>query len=496
MLVNFAMVWVGQKYGPEYVHTLVDMITRNASKLDSAVFWCVTDRPNELPEYVRPVPVPNDLPGWWAKVGLFSPAMPWAEGERVAYFDLDLAITGRLEDLVETKGIIRDWLWPCFNSSVMVWDHGEHRDIWDKFDQSVMTSPGKVVPTECLPAGQVNGGDQEWITQVDQEASGAPWRLFPSHWCLNYREHAQAWPPDGCKVVSFNGLPKPTEITEGWVPQVWRVGGYTSLPVMDGVNVTHEQLWENVEVNSKRDLPWFTGADAHNGTAVLVGGGPSMKDCLQQIKDHKRRGAKIVTVNNAWRTLIEAGIKPDTHVMLDARPDNVSFVEGAPKGVRYLLASQCHPDLFEALSDREVMVWHNGIGDCSELHELLAPYWETKPIRLIPGGGTVGLRTLFLIAYSGYRKIHCYGFDSSYEGDQHHAYPQALNDADDVREVALKAEDGSVKLYRAAGWMIRQAEEWKWHKRDLDREGVRMWVHGRGLLPDIAKALREEELAA
>lgn len=217
MLVNFAMVWVGQKYGPEYVHTLVDMITRNASKLESAVFWCVTDRPDELPENVRPIPIPNDLPGWWAKVGLFSPAMPWAEGERIAYFDLDLAITGRLEDLVETRGIIRDWLWPCFNSSVMVWDHGEHRDIWDKFDPSVMTSPGKVVPPECLPAGQVNGGDQEWITQVDQEASGAPWRLFPSHWCLNYREHAQAWPPDGCKVVCFTGWPKPHDFGEdGW----------------------------------------------------------------------------------------------------------------------------------------------------------------------------------------------------------------------------------------------------------------------------------------
>jgi len=59
-----------------------------------------------------------------------------------------------------------------------------------------------------------------------------------------------------------------------------------------------------------------------------------------------------------------------------------------------------------------------------------------------------------------------------------------------------RGEDGSVKLYRAAGWMIRQAEEFKWVKRDLDREGVRVFVHGRGLLPDIAKALRDEELAA
>ena len=495
MRVNFVFVRVGKKYSADYVAVLADMVLRNSSELEERAFWCITDKPDELPDGVGYIPADLNFPGWWQKLRLFSPDMPWAEGERVVYLDLDVAIVGRLEDLAETPGIIKDWLWPCLNSSVMVWDHGDHREIWDKFRPELMTLPGRVVPPECLPSDQINGGDQEWITEVDRESDGPPWRLFPRQWCLNYRQHALSWPTGGSKVISFNGALKPHMIEDGWVPHVWKVGGFTALPVMNGVNVTHEHLLENIRANVTRDLQWFGGGPDNSKTAVLVAGGPSMKDCLPQIRDHKRRGARIVTVNNAWRTLTAAGITPDVHVMLDARPENVDFLNGAPSGVRYLLASQCHPSLFDALADQEVCMWHNGFGDCDDIRAILEPYWDgenARPIRLIPGGGTVGLRSLFLIAYSGYKKIHVYGMDSSFHGDEHHAYAQPLNDADPTQVVALRdPETGSIRRYRCAPWMLRQAEEFKWHWRDLEDLGVRLFVHGKGLVPDIAKDMRK-----
>lgn len=500
MRVNFACVWVGEKYGPEYVAILRDMVLRNASTMEhECAFWAVTDRPEELPEGVEAIAASPDLPGWWQKVFLFSPDMPWAEGDRCVYFDLDVVVTGRLEDLVETKGIIRDWHWPCFNSSVMVWDHGEHREVWEQFDPAQIDRPGPIIGPELLPKGQVNGGDQEWVTLVDRTARSAPWPIFPRSWFVSYR-HAGDWPPEGCKAVIFHGRPKPHEVArqdpDGWVANTWKVGGWTSLPAMRGINVSLEHIWANVRANVQRDLPWFTGDAPHGREAVLVCGGPSMRRYVEKIRAHKRRGARLVTVNNAWRFLLQRGIRPDAHVMLDAREENAEFVKDAPReGVTYFVASQCHPAVFDALEGRDVAVWHNGVGDCAELHEILEPWWgegpDQRPIVLVPGGCTVGLRALWLLTFSGYRTIHVYGMDSSFEEGKHHAYAQAINDADAVMRVRMGGKE-----YLAARWMVRQAREFPDHWRDLQRQGVTLHVHGSGLIPDMARDLRAADRSA
>ena len=488
MSVHFVMVRVGDRYGPEYVATLADMIARNASNLEEFAIWCVTDKPDELPEGVNAIPAdPNIPPSWWAKCQLFSPAMPWEPGDRVVYFDLDVAITGRLEDLVEHDGIIKDWHWPCLNSSVMSWLHGEHREIWDTLTPEVMARPSTDL-APYLPKGQINGGDQEHITRL------GGWQTFPPAWFVSYRS-AKGWPPNESKAVIFHGDPKPHEVTTGWVPNVWKMGGYTSLPVMGGVNVTHEALLANVRDAVKRDLPWFTGFGPHKRVACVVGGAPSVRDDIGKIRAQQKRGARIVTVNNTWRLMVDNGIMPDVHVMLDARKENAAFLKDAPKSIRYFIASQCHPDVFDALKDRDVVIWHNGFGDNEAIREVLSPWWDEgpnqRPCILVPGGGTVGLRSLWLCAFSGFKTIHMYGFDSSYEGDQHHAYAQPLNDTDRVMEVTM-----GDKIYRAAPWMVRQVEEARWHRADLIKEGVTLHVHGRGLLPDVMRSIREEERAA
>jgi hypothetical protein len=495
-MINFVSVWVGDRYGADYPAILHDMLARNASLIEDARHWCITDRPDELPEGVEAIRADPAFPGYWQKVRLFSSEMPWGHGERVAYFDLDVVITGRLEDLVQTPGIIKDWLWPGYNSSVMVWDHGQHREIAQDFRPEVMTrSPGPYVPAECLPAGVVNGGDQEWITECAGVYDHRPWPIFDPRWVKNYRLSARDWPPSDCRVVSFNGEPKPHEVTEGWVPTVWKLAGATSLPAMDGMNAEYDDVWANVRANCDRDLPWFAGhlgGAKQKKAAVLVCGAPSMRDCLPQIRAHRDRGCPIISVNNAWRFLRANGITPNAHVMLDARPDNAEFVRDAPEATHYFIASQCDAGVFEALKDRKVTLWHNGIGDGSELREILSPWWgegpEQRPCLLVPGGGTVGLRSLWLLAFGGYRTIHVYGMDSSYAGDEHHAYPQSLNDADRTLGIVLQA-----KTYRCALWMARQAEEFKQHWRDLRREGVNVLVHGEGLIPDLCKALRAGE---
>jgi len=479
--LNLVCVRVGDKYGPEYVSTLFDMLLRNLSThVGKIALWCITDDPESLPPEVTAIPFNPMLPGWWQKVMLFSPRMPWEDRAPVVYFDLDVAITGRLEDLVQTHGIIRDWSWMTYNSSVMSWAHGDHRNIWADFDPESMFKPGPLVEAAALPVGQVNGGDQEWITQC------GPWPVFPAAWCRSYRD-SHDWPPKDCKVVVLHGSPKPHEVTTGWLPDVWKPGGFTSLPEMKGVNVSHEALWDNIAVNIERDLPWFTGDLPHKQTAVLVCGGPSLKDSVQVIKDHKRRGAKIVTVNNTLTWALSHGIVPDCHVMLDARAENVEFVRAAPKGVRYFLASQAHPSVFDALADRNVSLWHNAV-DGGKVERLAkARATDKNPVVPVPGGGTVGLRCMFLLYMSGYRKLHIYGMDGSYEDGRHHAYEQTLNDGEHILNVVLNG-----KHYACSKWMARQATEFQQHWIALVEQGMKISTHGRGLIPDMAKALQQQ----
>lgn len=501
--VAFVCVNVGPRYPMEYVEILRDMTLRNCTRMERDCAWfCITDRPAELPDDVYPIAADPALPGYWQKVRLFSPDMPWDEGTRVVYFDLDVAITGRLEELVETPGISQDVGWPCYNSSVMVWDHGQHREVWERFRPEIMSAPGNVVPQKLLPAGTVNGGDQEYLTEV------GGWETFPEGWCVSYRWQAQDWPPNGSKVVQFHGPTKPHEVTGGWVPNIWRVNGFTSFPEFKGANTSEDDRLANVASAVQREhLPWFTGFGDEGLSCVIVGGGPSMLEHISDIRWHARqRKTRVVALNNAWRVLVKHGVTPFATVMLDARAENAEFVKDAPPGMRLLLCSQCHPAVFDAAeaNGSEIAVWHSAHSDNARLLEILKPWWDDgpkqKPTLLVPGGSTVGLRTIWLAAYSGFRRLYMYGVDGSYSADgAHHAYPQALNDGEDVLEVQM-----GPKTYRCAPWMVRQSEEFRWTWADM-REfqmtpdspvtPVSIFVRGTGLIPDIARDLREEDRA-
>lgn len=457
-MIQVVCVRTGTLYGPEYVAILRDMVARNLA--EPFTFWCLTDQPEDIEGVERIAALPR-LPGWWQKLALFSPHMPWSEGDRVVYFDLDVCITGRLENL--PKGIIRDWHLPGFNSSVMVWDHGEHRGAWDLFTEAVMDRLH---------------GDQDWIT----EQGG--WDTFPPGWCVSYRSHAMEGVPDGTKVVCFHGRPKPHECA-GWVEHVWKIGGDWVLPKMDGANVSPSEILSNVEANCKRALPWFI-AFPKAKEAVVVGGGPSLRKTVYSIREKQRRGALVISVNGSANLLRHHGIQPDAVVLLDAREENIAFLDGCDtrKATKYYLASQCHPAMFDKLEGCDVTVWHCGGDAVSELMDILKPYDETHPIAIVPGGGTVGLRAINLCWISGFKRVHVYGMDSSYAEGAHHAYCQPLNDGD--RRITVRMGE---KTYEVAPWMVRQAEEFKAAWAHLKSQGVRLFVHGTGLIPDIAKAL-------
>ena len=255
---------------------------------------------------------------------------------------------------------------------------------------------------------------------------------------------------------------------------------------MQQLNVPISVMASQIRENLKRDVKMFVGMSAHEGRALIVGGGPSLKETLPKIRQLHDRGHTIFAVNGVHDWLIERGITPEFHVILDAKPENVKFVENPSKKVCYLIAAQCHPSVFEALKGFEVVQWVAWIPGGEEI----ADEHPNLPINLIGGGNTVGVKTMCLAHIMGFRRQDLFGFDSSYRGDENHAYKQPMNDGEEVISLMTAG-----KKFKCAKWMARQVVDFQeFHKR-LTMGGSQIRVHGDGLLPWVAQHMEMRHAA-
>ena len=95
MITVWSVFW-GDKYSVEYVYTLKRMVEVNLSMPHE--FICITSQPMKGVNCIEPE---CDYHGWWQKIGLFKPGL--ATGASL-YLDLDVVITGPLDDLVLDYG--------------------------------------------------------------------------------------------------------------------------------------------------------------------------------------------------------------------------------------------------------------------------------------------------------------------------------------------------------------------------------------------------------
>ena len=110
--------------------------------------------------------------------------------------------------------------------------------------------------------------------------------------------------------------------------------------VLDVVgNTEPDVLLGNVQRSVKRSLPWFDFDKSPQGSVCLVGGGPSLVDTIDQLKVRHQNGAKVWAMNGSYDHLVGLGIVPDAMVMLDARPENVRFVQNPQQSTCLLYTS-------------------------------------------------------------------------------------------------------------------------------------------------------------
>lgn len=194
--------------------------------------------------------------------------------------------------------------------------------------------------------------------------------------------------------------------------------------------IARDKIIENVRAACRRGLPELADSFAPaNRPAVIVTGGPSAHTMAQQIRDLAAKGAVIFTVKAVWRWLMNLGVTPDYCAMIDPHPSQAAYVIGAPKGIKWLIASQCDPAVFDKLAEQgaDVTIFHVPLVGAENAALSLPDGSLDRSKRLVPGGGGVGSRTVRIAALMGHVPLHLFGFDCCYQNGSS-ANPQRIAD--------------------------------------------------------------------
>ena len=243
------------------------------------------------------------------------------------------------------------------------------------------------------------------------------------------------------------------------------------------VNTTDDEIKKNVEHNIKQGYLQVEPHPTNDIEVMIVGGGPSLPQHIEKIKQLRQNGVKLITINNAYKWCLDNGLTPSAMVMVDARKFNARFTKPVVEDCKYFIASQCNPSVFEGLPKDKTYIWHTQADLLKDiLDEQYKTWWS------VPGGSTVLLRAIPLFRMLGFKRFHLFGCDSCLgEDEMHHAYEQEENDGQLVMPVNV-----SGKIFNCNPWMVSQAQEFINLIRKLGDE-IELAIYG-GLLHHILES--------
>lgn len=251
------------------------------------------------------------------------------------------------------------------------------------------------------------------------------------------------------------------------------------------LNVLEQQVIDNVKANIAG--PWLniTPHETNDMEVMILGGGPSLNEHLEEIRQKRTDGVKLVTLNGTYNWALEHGLTPSATVVVDAREFNERFTHPVVDACKYLISSQVHPKVLEGLPTERTYLWHQPTPQIRDMLNERYPAWFQ-----IPGGSTVMLRAIPLLRLLGFKKFHLYGFDSciaesmKFKGEvnfSHHAYAQPENDKDVVIDCYVEG-----RKFLCHPWMVSQAQEFMDLVTFLGNE-IELAVYGDGLIAHIIK---------
>ena len=208
------------------------------------------------------------------------------------------------------------------------------------------------------------------------------------------------------------------------------------------------------------------------GSIVLVASGPSVKGQIELIRKMQIAGSPVVAIKGAHDYLIDQGVIPDYALAIDPQEHRIAFHKPC-QAVKYMIASQCHPAMFDNLAGFDVTLWHPYVMKGQD---------RPKNSMLIGGGTTSGLRAISLFYVLGWRDFQLFGFDSCNDGETLRVNGDGLKTGDSLLEVRIDPE-GEPFFCNAS--MALQAEHFQTYYDYLP--DATFAGHGHGLIQAIIK---------
>jgi len=217
------MKW-GTRYGPDFVNRLYRSIQRQTKRKTRLV--CFTDDGTGINPNVQIEPIPHiNLPDNliltpWRKLTMWKAPLADLEGD-VLFLDLDLVITGHLDDFFDFEPgrfcVIDNWTQPgegIGNTSCFRFPVGQYTHIYD----DIHANPDPILKKYII--------EQVYITKELDDVV-----FWPAIWCVSFKHSLlPKWPmnffktpelPRDTKVVAFTGKPDQDEAVIGDWPAPW-----------------------------------------------------------------------------------------------------------------------------------------------------------------------------------------------------------------------------------------------------------------------------------
>jgi hypothetical protein len=238
---------------------------------------------------------------------------------------------------------------------------------------------------------------------------------------------------------------------------------------------------ENVKISCARFPDRIQlGKELMSEPIALVCFGTSLHQTWEHIKEFKY----VMSCSGSHKFLRERGITPTYHVEVDPRSHKIQLIgDDISPDTTFLMASCCHPEVFDHLvkHNAKIVLWHTYSGEKAGILPNVYPRGEW----VSTGGANVGLRAMVLCRMLGFKNIHMFGMDGSFEPDGATHADKHPNSPKDyiLAEFEGKEYATTTVFLECARGILHELEQLS----DVD-----ITFYGKGLVQDMVKSKFKE----
>jgi hypothetical protein len=268
------------------------------------------------------------------------------------------------------------------------------------------------------------------------------------------------------------------------------IGTWSDPPEGGDLPIRNDDYISQVRQNCRLDLPNVKQVKEHDLIMVMVCGGPTSKLFLEDIRAKSKDPKYVIFCSNRTHDwLIENGIVPNYHFIIDPKSSMIDYVQHPNKDVEYLIGSCCNPGVFAALKDYKLkrLMTFSGSEDDDGMTDMkiIQTLFHKDEYAPLEGGTTAGLRAIPLGNIFGFRTIEFYGLDSGFSQYGPDGKPIFYSYDKTRIENILECKTDDGRIFESTPVFASQARQFiKWKQRF---EWIKLIVHGDSLTAHIDK---------